>query len=443
MTAGATTALREARDREDTRRNFYALLWHGAFLALGVSLTQPTTVISAFVADLTGSTVWVGGLSTVLTVAGTLPQLFVARWIEPRPRKMGYLLAAIYLRVASWATLAVLIYLIGASHPRLLAWALVGLLALFYAGGGLGGVPYTDIVGKVIPPNRRGAFFGGQQALAGPLAMGAALLARHILATAPYPDGYALLFGLAAAALLVASAGFWAVREPPRADADGRVRPWREYRSQLARAARRLRTLVGIQLLTGFSLMALPFYVVYAREKLGAPLEAVGWFLLAQVVGGVLSNLAWARLVDRYGSHRMLAACATVSALTPLLAIGMGRLGWVGMLPVLFLGGAVFNGRAVGFNSAVLELAPDAERPTYAALDAVLALPVAFLPLVGGTLLRSWSYPALFLLASAFIGVGAVLAGREQGTGEQGSKEQRSKGALGGEGEDGKTFVEG
>ena len=32
----------------------------------------------AVVADLTGSTIWVGGLSTVLTVAGTLPQLLVA-----------------------------------------------------------------------------------------------------------------------------------------------------------------------------------------------------------------------------------------------------------------------------------------------------------------------------------------------------------------------------
>lgn len=67
-------------------RGFLGGLWHGAFLVLGMALTQPTTVISAFVADLTGSTVWVGGLSTLLTVAAALPQLFIARWIEPRPR---------------------------------------------------------------------------------------------------------------------------------------------------------------------------------------------------------------------------------------------------------------------------------------------------------------------------------------------------------------------
>lgn len=76
------------------RRNFFSALWHGVFLAVGLALTQPTTVIAAFVADLTGSTIWVGGLSTVLTVAGALPQIFVARWVERRPRKMPYLIVA-------------------------------------------------------------------------------------------------------------------------------------------------------------------------------------------------------------------------------------------------------------------------------------------------------------------------------------------------------------
>ena len=394
------------------RRNFISALWHGAFLALGMALTQPTTVIAAFVADLTGSTIWVGGLSTVLTVAATLPQLFVARWIEPRPRKMPYLMLAIYLRVLSWGMLAGLTYAIGASRPRLLAWVLVGLLALFYAGGGLGGVPYTDIVGKIIPRERRGAFFGGQQALAGPLAVGAALLARQVLADVAYPASYALLFGLASLLLLVASLGFWLIREPPRAEADGQVSSWREYGEQLWRAAHRLGMLVGVQLFTGFSLMALPFYIVYARQELGAAAGAIGWFMLAQVLGGVLGNLIWARLIDRYGSRRMLATCAVTSMLTPLLAILLGRFGWSGLLPVIFLGGATFHGRGVGFSSALLELAPAAERPTYSALNAVLILPVAFLPLVAGVLLQHWSYPVLFLIAASFIGAGALLTRR-------------------------------
>ena len=394
------------------RRNFLSALWHGAFLALGIALTQPTTVISAFVADLTGSTVWVGGLSTVLTAAGALPQLIVARWIEPRPRKMPYLMVAIYLRVVSWGMLAGLTYAIGPSHPQLLAWVLVGLLALFYAGGGLGGVPYTDIIGKIIPPERRGAFFGGKQALAGPLSVGAALLARQILATTAYPANYALLFGLAAFSLLVASLGFWVIREPLRADADGRVASWREYAEQLREVAGRLRTLIGVQWLTGFSLMVLLFYVVYARQALGAPPRAIGWFMLAQVLGGVFGNLVWAWLVDQYGSRLMLSVCGTISMVTPLLAILLGQFGWIGLLPVIVLGGATFHGRQVGFSSALLEIAPTAERPTYSALNVVLILPVAFLSLIAGLLLERWSYPTLFVIAAGFIGMGVLLTQR-------------------------------
>jgi hypothetical protein len=399
-------------ESKNNRRNFIAGLWHAAFLALGVSLTQPTTVISAFVADLTGSTIWVGGLSTVLTVAAAMPQLFVARWIEPRPRKMPYLLLAIYLRVSSWGILAWLIYTIGAEQPIILAWALVVMLAIFYAGGGLGNIPYTDIIGKIIPPNRRGAFFGGKEALAGPLAVGAALAARQILANVAYPNNYALLFGLAALGLAIASLGFWAMREPAALSGERHIQTWKGYFQQIRKAGQRLKTLIGIELLTGFSLMTLPFYVVYAREKLNAPTDATGWFLLAQVLGGVLANIAWARLVDRSGSRRMLVFCAIVSTLTPLLAILLAPLGWQALMLVFFLAGATFNGRKVGFQSALLELAPTAERPTYAGINAILILPLAFLSLGAGIFLQYWSYQTLFIFAAIFIGTGAVLAGR-------------------------------
>ncbi len=401
------------------RRNFIAGLWHGAFVAFGVSLTQPTTVISAFVADLTGSTVWVGGLSTVLAVAGTLPQIFVARWIEPRRYKMPYLMAAIYMRVLSWGAIAWLVVTIGDEHPLVLAWVLVGMLAVFYAGGGLGSIPYTDIIGKIIPSDRRGAFFGGIGAIAGPLSLGAALLARRILAEVHYPMNYALLFGLASAGLAIASIGFWVMREPPAADEGRQVLPWKMYWGQILAAGSCLKELVVVQLLTGFSLMAMPFYVVYARDDLHAPVDAVGWFLLAQVAGGVLSNLVWARLVDRAGSRRMLFFYALTALATPLSAIALGRFGWQAMVIVFILAGASLNGQGVGFISALLELAPTAKRATYAGVNAVLILPVAFLPLAAGSLLQHWSYEELFLFTAVFITAGAGViyrwASRKQG----------------------------
>jgi MFS family permease len=245
-------------------------------------------------------------------------------------------------------------------------------------------------------------------------------LGRYILAEIAYPNNYALLFGLAAAALFIASLGVWLIREPPQVGTGSHMLGWRAYGRRLWAAAGRIKLLVVVQVLTGFSLMALPFYIVYARQVLDAPAAAVGWFALLQVLGGAPANLLWAYLVDRYGSWRMLAICATLSALTPLLAIGLSSLGWVGILPILFLVGATSNGRSVGFSSVLLELAPPDERPTYSALNTWLMLPAAFLPLAAGALLQHWSYPVIFALTSAFVGVGAALAWSINRGGQQG-----------------------
>lgn len=184
--------------------------------------------------------------------------------------------------------------------------------------------------------------------------------------------------------------------------------PWPMYWKQLITVSRKLKPLILTQLLTGFSLMVLPFYVVYSRDQLGAPADAIGWFLMAQVLGGSISGLVWARIVDKSGSKTMLIICAVISALTPALAVAIQPFGWKAMLPVFFLAGSVYNGRTVGFKSALLELAPIAERSTYAGLNAVLTLPVALLPITAGLLLNYWSFSHLFLIASIFIGIGAV-----------------------------------
>jgi len=402
------------KDKKTTKdannRGFSGLWWHAAWLAVGMALTQPNTVIAGFVADLTGSTLWVGGLSTVLLIASALPQVFIARLIEPRPFKKKYLLAAIYLRTLSWAILAILILTIGPGHPILMSWALVVLLGIFAAGGGLGATPYTDLVGKVIPLPKRGRFFGGRAILSGPLALLAAMFAKYELSRVTYPVNYALLFGLAAAALGIASLGFLWVKEPPAKISVDKPMPWHDYRVKLLAVSGRLKTLVIVQLFTGFLLMIMPFYVVYARKELGAPVSAIGWFTLAQVGGSFLGNLLWAYIVDHHGGKRMLTVASLLAAITPVLAVILTGFGWQMLLPVFFFTGAAFSGRNIGISSTLLEIAPAAERPSFKAMNTILTLPVAFLSFLAGILLYQISYSLLFILASIFISAGVLFS---------------------------------
>ncbi len=391
-------------------RNFFGGIWHGAFLALGSAFTHPGTVLAGFIALLTGSTVWVGGLTTVLQVANVLPQTIAARYIEPKKYKMPFLLAAIYIRVASWGLLAWLIYAIGGGNPRLLEWVLVVLLAIFYAGGGFGGLPYTDIIGKVIPLNRRGAFFATRTALGGTLAFSSMAIVRYILKNEPYPTNYAMLFGLAAASLFVASFGFLMIKEPPRPEGESPVPSWSEYFDQVKNAGKDLADLVMVQIFTSFSLAVIPFYTVFGLKVMHAPVAAVAKFGAAMLLGVLLANFVWGWLVDAIGSREMLLVYGAVSVLAPLLAILLVPMGWRWLYVPLFLSGAATSGNSVGFSSALLELAPVNLRATYSGVISTLTLPQAVVPLLAGILLKALSYDQVFFLAAAITALGTVWA---------------------------------
>lgn len=149
--------------------------------------------------------------------------------------------------------------------------------------------------------------------------------------------------------------------------------------------------------------MAVPFYVVAAKQVFGAPPEATAWFIGALVAGALIGSLVWAQLVDRFGSRRMLLVCVIVSALTPLVALSAWVVGWPILVLVAGFVGATTTGRGVGFSSALLEIAPAERRPTYAATYALLGLPVAAMPLIGGVVVELLSFDALFGLTALFL----------------------------------------
>ena len=354
-------------------RSFLGGVWHGALLAASTALSDVTVVLPALIDELTGSSVWVGGLAAILAVAAALPQVVVARYVEPLRRKRPVLLFAVYLRTASLAGLGFLVANATAAQPGTILAALVVMMTLFSAGGALGNVPFTDIVGRVIPARRRGAFFASRQMAGSVLSVGASALAG-VLLRGPAPQSYAYLFLLASVVLGFASAGIWAFQEPDDV-APAPRQSWGAYFRSLREPARRLGGTALVLSVTGFGLLAMPFYVVAARRVAGAPPEATALFIGANVIGALLGNLAWGWLVDRYGSRRMVLVCVGFAVATPIVALLAGVVGWPLYTLVFVLVGANTGGRKVGFQSALLESAPAAQRSSYTAVYALMSLP--------------------------------------------------------------------
>jgi MFS family permease len=387
--------------------DFAGGVWHGALLAAGLTLADPVALMPVLIDRLTGSPIWVGGLASLMAAATAAPQLLVARYVEPLERKRPVLVAAVYVRAASLAALGALLWW-GAGRPVLQLSGLVALLAVFSLAGAVGGVPYVDLIGKVIPRERRGLFFASKQAAGSLLALGASALAGVLLALA-WPVNYAALFVVAGGLVALASLGVWGIHEP---EAQRTQRPpWRIWIAELRGPARALLPLAGATWTTGASLLAVPIYVVVA-VSLGAPDRAIAWFIGAAVVGGLASNLLWARLVDRWGAARMIQVCAALAVLAPLLGLASLRLGWPLLVVVMLLVGATQTGRKVGFSAALLEVAPAERRATWGATYALLGLPVAAMPLLGGLVVAWTSYEVLFALTTFLLVIALVVVSR-------------------------------
>lgn len=393
------------------RWNLGAAVTHGVLFQTSAALTSATSVLPAFIAMLTDSEVIAGLPTAIIFVGQVLPQLATARFIEPLAQKKRVLMAVVSLRAISWGVLAWLTYHYGTSHPELVLIALFSLLTLFSMAGGTGAVAYADVIAKIFPATRRGLFYGVRSVIGVGLTFGAGLLVRSILSKGeqvPFPVNYAFLFGLAALALGMAFTGFAAIREPVATGPLMR-QSWGEHlrRSmRLVKANASFRTLVLVRLFLGGSMLAFPFYVLYARRILLVPEAMVGVYVSAEVIGQAGGNLLWGAVGDRYGYRRVLALLAAAGMSAPLLALVVPASATWLFAGVFVLVGSIYQGVEMAVGNFLLELAPGQVRPTCVALLNTLIAPLFLLPMLGGWIIGVSSYAVVFLSAAAVNALG-------------------------------------
>jgi len=411
-TASNTTYARP--DHTNTIWNFAGGLIHGTFFRVSVAFAEPTTILPVYIMLLTDSKSYVGLLSSILLAGAVLPTLFFSRYVEPRPRKLPFLLVAVFSRAASWLVLGALTWLLGAQHPLVTLAVLFVLLLVFSLGGSLGGVTFTDIIGKVIPAEIRGRFLGTRQLVGSLAALGTGIWVRQFLAREDiaFPTNYATLFFLSAAALTIAGVGFAIMREPAQ-EQESTKPPLREYLSDILAILRQdatMRRYLLVRNLIGFHIMIVPFYVLFAREVLGVSTAVVGTYVLMQVLGGSASNIVWAQVNDRFGSHWVLRSCIGIGLGLPLLALALGRWAPAYYGVVFLLLGAALNSRELAFTSFILDIAPVERRPTYAGMSGTLTAPTLVFPFLGGLLLDAAGYLPVFTGVSVVMTVTMILA---------------------------------
>lgn len=393
-------------EKDDTKWNFLMGLIHGTFFIGGQAFINPDTIIPVFLNYFAVPKILIGLSSTMMGSLGgignALPQLFVANRLENKARKIPILRIAITIRAFCWLSIALVTYLFSVSHPNLTIFFLFFFLILFSIMGGIANVPFLDIWGKALPPNLRGRFFGYRQLLGGVLAIGAGFIVKEILGNKKinFPDNFAFLFILGTLFLTIAFIGLGSVKEPVR-EVHKKQLPFKDFLKKSVMILKidiNYRTCLYIKILTGATAMALPFYAIYAKEILNAELEMIGFFLLAQMSGSVLSNVFWAHISDRVNNKMVIQISTFLALIVPIIALITPKDKSIWFVSLFILIGFFIAGRKIGLTNFILDIATPKDRPTYISLDGTFILPVTLFPLIGGIIVQYISYKFLFII---------------------------------------------
>ncbi len=395
-------------------KTFILGVLNGVLFNTAEALIGGTTVLPTFISNMTTSKVLVGLSGTMGNAGWFMPQLVVANLIlHQKHKKPVYVWAGMVRIVAIWC-IALLVAILAKSQAGFFVAIFFILYSIYCLAGGVAGIPFMDIVAKTVPAQRRGTFFGARLFFGGIMSALAGIFVRNVLAARTFPDNFTILFITAAGVITVAIISFCLVSEPEVTVRESRM-PFREFLLRgpfLLKNVRSYRMLLVVRIMLGVWGMALPFYILYARERLGLETSAVGIFLSVQMAGMVVSNLLWGALSNHAGNKVVLQLVSAVAILSPLLttltAVYSQLQNVVCFGIVFFFIGFALSGIRLGYASYMLDVSPEAERPTYLGFMNTFLAPVLLLSAVGGFIIERTSYEVLFItvIAAGIVALG-------------------------------------
>lgn len=378
-------------------KNFWYGVYNGIIINASEAFFNSGLVMAPFLAGLGASPVVIG-LVPALRVGGWfLPQLLVAHRLASEPYKLPFYRRTSWFRGGAFALLCLSTFVISNYHWLIVA--IVVLLGIVAFGGGVTGVAFTDVTGKVVPHSRLGTFWVLRNAGGGILALGAGFLLKWILnSDIAFPYNFGIILAIGTVLAAIAYWVFGLIDEPPGKPAEKESLSHMTRRiPSLLRENSSFRRYLRVRSLVLIALLGDPFYAIYAQRHLGAPEGELGTFIIVTTFASIIANFAFRRPANKGYNVLLLQLGVSFLSVASLLAVFASTWQWI--IPVLI---ASATGQAA-INIAVWNLlytvSPMSERPLYIGVtNTLMALP-SFAPIVAGVIVTFLGFRATFTLA--------------------------------------------
>ncbi|RLB89709.1 MAG: MFS transporter [Deltaproteobacteria bacterium] len=382
---------------EISNRNFVSFLWHASFLAFAQVFMDVDTIIPAMLIESGGGAIHIGIMTAILLGGSSVTQLFFAPYISNQSYKKKYLLLGINSRIFSLLGLGFLLFYLQARQPVYIIGVIFILITIFALGGAFANIGYTDILGKSIVEEKRKSFLSFKQIIAGIVVLFSAFLARKVLSSASFPLNYAYTFIIGSSALLIASLGFWNLKEtePSVLKISGFKKFIQILKSEL-KTNPKLSYFLGFVNTQGIAISFLPFLTLYAKKTFQTQSNDIAMFLVFKVLGIVLVSfliLLWSKKIK----YKWLLYGNVLLSLT--MVLGTLFISEADHIKYIFIsGGIVYSIFSITMNGVLLEVSGKENRAIYTGFAGAGSVIPAIFPLTAGYLIKTFGFQNFFLL---------------------------------------------
>jgi len=394
-------------------------IWHSFFLALTMSMLDLNTVFPSLITELTGSKALFGVIYSIMLGVPLIFNIIFSHYLKTKHHKKKFLLLGIYLRAFAFLGMAVFTYFFGLSKPILTFSSFFLWVFIFSISAGFAGISYADIMAKTIPSDKRTFLYSIKQFFSSIAAFLGGLAVSHIfsISSLSYPINYSISLSIGFIGLFIASIGFLIIHEPPSTKVPKKGETFFEYLKKVPHFLKtdyRFRRFIIIENLGSFSIMIMPFYMIFAKDMFKIDSSYIGRYLLFQIGGTIVSSIIWGFVAKKVTSKVIVSICIVLGGIIPFVAIGLSFLGPNYFAIVFVLLGLFISGRRVGFEPYLLDIAPEKHRTEYLGIRGTLNIFIIILPILGGFIIETFGFYFTFVLVSIIMFISAYILNRKQ-----------------------------
>ena len=402
----------EKESRKVEKRNYYGFLWHALWFSFTSAFTDYNTVLPALIVK-AGGAMWHIGILTFLSIGIPLvSQLVFTPFLSGRPLKKPYLLLGINLRVLALAGIGGTIFWF-LHHPDFVSFIINVYLwmLLFTFSGAFAGLSYTHLLGLSFSGDRRKHLIVTKQALS---ALGLALSAvvvNIILSQRTFPANYVQLFFMASGMLLIASLGFWVLKEKPvplKSQSYSVVILLKNI-PRILKENKNLLNLILIANALSASMILIPFITGSLKGRFEFSGFLIGNLLLFQYAGMILSNWFWRKIVKSKGFKGLFKITILLIGFMPFFAFIILSTKFIFILYLFFFYvGCGISAYKISIEGGLLEISNDENRVLFSGVFGAMNIISSVFPLVTGALFHLIP-PVIILFAFGLLSLSAFV----------------------------------